>query len=195
MNRLKSILPELISQEQTGFIKGRQTVDDIIVAQEAIHSLKNSKHKGMMIKLDLAKAYDRLSWEYLQKILKSYGFDDRWIDWVMSMITMPIMSILLNRTPIEAFNPSKGFRQGDPLSPFLFILVVDGLGRMIKARVNSGQLKRLRLWGEELPLTHQQFVDDVMLYGQANLKEAKQLMEILGEFTKAIGTEISKDKS
>eukprot|EP00253_Pinus_taeda_P007285 PITA_07285 len=61
----------------TGFVKGRQIVDGIIVAQEAIHSLQNSRHKGMMIKLDLAKAYDRLSWEYLQKILKAYGFDDR----------------------------------------------------------------------------------------------------------------------
>lgn len=62
-------------------------MDGIIVAQEAIHSLKNSRHKGMMIKLDLAKAFDKLSWEYLQKILKAYGFDDRWIEWVMSMIT------------------------------------------------------------------------------------------------------------
>lgn len=82
----------------------------------------------------------------------------------MPMITTPVMSIMLNGIPIEAFNPSRGLRQGDPLSPFLFILAVDGLGRLIKARVNSRQLKGLRLWGEELQLTHQQFVDDVMMY-------------------------------
>lgn len=81
VNRLKSICQELISEEHTGFVKRRQIVDGIIVAQEAIHSLKNSKHKGMMIKIDLAKAYDRLSWEYLHKILNAYGFDDRWIEW------------------------------------------------------------------------------------------------------------------
>jgi len=173
VNRIKSILLELISEKQTGFVKGRQIVDGIIVDQETIHSLKNSRHKGMMIKLDLAKAYDRLSGEYLQKILKAYGFDGRWIEWIMSMITTPIMSIMLNKTPTKTFNPSRGLRKGDPLSPFLFIIAVDGLGRLIKARVNSGKLKGLRLWGEELPLTHQQFVDDVMMYGEANLKEAK----------------------
>ena len=65
VNILKSILPELISEEQIGFVKGRQIVDGITIAQEAIHSLKNSWHKGMKTKLDLAKAYDKLRWEYL----------------------------------------------------------------------------------------------------------------------------------
>jgi len=114
-----------------------------VVAQEAIHSLKNSKTKGMLIKLDLAKAYDRLNWGYLQQILKVYGFDDRWINWVMSMITTPVMSVILNGSPTEAFNPSRGLKQGDSISPFLFIIAVDGLGRLIKARVNSEQLKGL----------------------------------------------------
>jgi len=141
-----------------------------------------------MIKLDLAKTYDKLGWEYLQRILKAYGFDDRWIEWIMSMISTPSMSILLNGTLTETFKPSRGLRQGDPLSPFLFIIVVDGLGRLIKARVNNGKLKGLRLWGEDLTITHQQFVDDVIMYSQANLTEAKKLVEILKEFTKASGT-------
>jgi len=68
------------------------------VAQEAIHSLKNSKTKGMLIKLDLARAYDRLNWGYLQKMLKAFGFDEICISWVMSMITTPVLSILLNRS-------------------------------------------------------------------------------------------------
>lgn len=174
MNRLKSILPELISQEEMGFVKGRQIIDGIVVEQEAIHSLKNSKTKGMLIKLDLAKAYDTLSWGYLQQIPKAHNFDYRWINWVTSMITTPVMSVLLNGSPIEAFNPSRGLMQGDPISPFMFTLATDGLGRLIKTKVNSEQLKGLRLWGNDLPLTHQQFVDDVMLYGQETLKQAKK---------------------
>jgi len=79
VNQLKPILLRLISQEQTRFVKGRQIKNDIVVAQEAIHSLKNSKTKGMLIKLDLAKAYDRINWGYLQKILKAFSFDERWI--------------------------------------------------------------------------------------------------------------------
>jgi len=145
-------------------------VDGIIVAQEVIHSLKKLRNKGIMIKFDLEKAYDKLSWEYLQRILKAYGFDDRWTTWIMSMISTPTMSILLNGTPTETFKPSYGLKQGDPLTAFLFIIVVGGLGRLIKERLSSGEVKGLRLSGEELTITHQQFVDDVMMYSQSNLK-------------------------
>jgi len=72
VNRLKPILLDLITQEQTGFVKGRQITNGIVVAQEVIHSLKNSRNKGMLIKLDLEKAYDRLSWVYLEGILKAH---------------------------------------------------------------------------------------------------------------------------
>lgn len=77
VNRLKPILPGLISQEQIGFFKERQIVNGIVTAQEAIHSLKSQKTKGVMIKLDLSKAYDRLSWKHLQGILKAFGVDSR----------------------------------------------------------------------------------------------------------------------
>ena len=100
----------------------------------------------MLTKIDLAKAYNKLNCGYLQQILKAYGFDNKWINWVMSMITMPVMLVLLNKSLTEAFNPSRALRQGNPISPFLFIIGVDGLGRLIKANVNSKQLKGLRLW-------------------------------------------------
>ena len=117
------------------------------MAQEAIHSLKKSKTKGMLVKLDLAKSYDRLNWEYLQKILKAFGFNERWINWVMPMVTTPVLSILLNRSPTKAFNATKGLKQGDQLSPFLFILAVEGLGRYIKEKVYIEQYTGLRSGG------------------------------------------------
>eukprot|EP00253_Pinus_taeda_P015313 PITA_15313 len=169
VNRLKPILPDLIAQEQTGFVKGKQITDGIIVAQEVIHSLKNTRNLGMLIKLDLAKVYDHLSWVYLEGIIKAYRFDARWVKWILSM--------------------------GDPLSPFLFILAAEGLGRLVKAQVARDQLKGLRIYGNDILVTHQQFVDDVMLYGQATLKEAQQIVKILTEFTHASGTEINKEKS
>lgn len=111
------------------------------------------------------------------------------------MISTPSMSILLNGTPTNTFKPSRGLRQGDPLSPFLFNLAMDGLGKLINARVSRGEFKGLRLWGDDLTITHQQFVDDVMMYSQANLEEAKKLGEILTKFTKASGTEVNKEKT
>lgn len=91
--------------------------------------------KGMMIKLDLPKAYDRLSWPFRLEILKSFGFDSRWTDWISSMISSLVISILINDSISMSFNPSWAIHQGDLLSPFLFILVAEGLGRYIKATI------------------------------------------------------------
>eukprot|EP00253_Pinus_taeda_P035962 PITA_35962 len=164
--RLKPLLEKLISPEQTGFVEGRQILDGLVVTQEVIHSMKTKKQKGMMIKLDLLKAYDRVSWQYLEEILRSFGFSKRWISWVLSCISTPNFSILVNGTPSKTFKASRGIRQGDPISPFLFILAAEGLGRYLKQERVAGNIKGLRLWGNDLPITHQQFVDDIMLVGE-----------------------------
>ena len=74
VNRLKPLLPNLISPEQSGFIEGRQILEGFILVHEVIHSLKRTMRSGMMIKLDVVKAYDKLSWQYMDKMLESFGF-------------------------------------------------------------------------------------------------------------------------
>jgi len=111
----------------------------------------------------------------------------------MSMVTTPVLSIMLNGSPTEAFNATRGLKQGDPLSPFLFILAAEGLRSYINAKVRSEQYTGLRLWGNDLPSTRQQFVDNVMMYGQASLKEAMKIIEILTDFNSASGMNINKD--
>lgn len=120
--RLKPLLPKIIAPDQTGFVEGRQILDGIIVTQEVIHSLKSKKQRGMMMKLDLSKAYNQLNWNYLRAILSAYGFDNRWIEWIYNMISTPNFSILVNGTPMSTFNATRGIRQGGPISPFLFIM-------------------------------------------------------------------------
>jgi len=192
---LKPLLVRLISPDQTGFVEGRKILDGLVVTQEVIHSVKMKKQKGMMIKLDLSKAYDRLNWTYLKKVLESFGFNNRWIEWIFNLISTPNFSILINGTPSTTFNATRGIRQGDPLSPFLFIMAAEGLGRYFKKELQENKIKGLRLWGNNLPITHQQFVDDIMLFGEATLKEVRNIKRILDLFVEASGMEINKEKS
>eukprot|EP00253_Pinus_taeda_P036396 PITA_36396 len=150
---------------------------------------------GMMIKLDLSKAYDHLNWAYLKSVLAAFGFCNRQIDWVSNMISILNFSILLNRTPTSTFNASRGLRQGDLISLFLFIIAVEGLGRYIKKELRERKIKGLRIWGNNLPITHQQFVDDIMLFCAVSLKEVKRIKGILNLFMEASVTQIKKEKS
>lgn len=114
----------------------------------------------MIIQLDIAKAYDKLNWSYIRATLKAYGFDQNWIRWVMALVTRTNFSILLNGAPSNTFTPSRGLRQGDPLSPFFFVLMMEGLGRAIRMANVEGGIQGIKLTPDGEPNTHQQFVDD-----------------------------------
>ena len=155
-NRLKPLLQPLISEEKTSYVEGRQILNNIIQAHEVVHSLKRNKQAGMIIQLDLEKAYDKLSWSYMREILRAYGFNHNWIRWVMSLVTTTNFSILLNGTPSRTFTPSRGLRQGDPLSPFLFVLMMEGLGRVIKVANVEGRIQGIKHTLDEATNAHRQ---------------------------------------
>ena len=105
-NRLKPLLPFIISPEQEGFVEGRQILDGIILVHETIHSLKTTKALGMLLKLDLSKAYDKLNWQFLAGILKAFSFVEEWTNWVMNMVSFAFFSILINGSCSNPFNDS-----------------------------------------------------------------------------------------
>jgi len=162
-NKLKPLLPNLMSEEQTRYVEGWKILNNIIQAHEVVHSLKNNRQGGMIIQLDIEKSYDKLSWAYIREVLIAFGFDHDWIRWVMTIVTTPSFSILLNGSPSTTFKPSRGLRQGDPLSPFIFIIMMEGLGNAIRFAKVEGQIQGLKLTMNGEDLTYQQFVDDTMM--------------------------------
>lgn len=171
-NRLKPLLPTLVSGEQSGYVEGKQILDNIIQAHEVVHSLTSKRKMGMIMQLDIAKAYDKVKWTYIKKVLRSFCFDHNRIRWVVALVSSSSFSILVNGFPSEIFLPSKGLRQGDPLSPFLFIVMMEWLGWSIKHAKVTGKIQGIQLLENHQVLTHQQFLDDTMLQGIPTVKEA-----------------------
>lgn len=148
---IKPLLLALVSLQQTVFVKGCQILNGIVTAQEAIHSLKSLRSNGMMIKINLLKSHDRLSWTYLIRILQAYNIDSTWIQWRSSLISSSVFSILLNGSPTQNFNASRGLTKGDQISHLFFILAVEELGRYIKSKTQEGHLKGLCMWEMTFP--------------------------------------------
>eukprot|EP00253_Pinus_taeda_P035906 PITA_35906 len=146
----------------------------------------------MIMQLNIAKAYDKVNWIYIKKVLTNFGFNHNWVRWVMALVTSSSFSILVNGSPSKIFTPSRGLRQGDPLSPFLFILMMEGLGRSIKQAKALGKIKGLQLTENGQEMTHQQFVDDTMLQGIPTVKEASAYKQILNDFALATARPLHK---
>lgn len=162
----------MVSPLQTAFVPGQKGVDNAIIVQEIIHSMFRKRGRGgsMAIKIDLEKVYDRLGCSFIRDTLTLFRFLSRLITLIMSCVSSSSISILFNGGALEPFLPSKGIRQGDPLSPYLFILCMEVLGALISDKCNAKLWNPIKAsWGGPT-FSHLFFADDLVLFAKADRK-------------------------
>jgi len=188
------MLAKYVSCEQFGFLPERQIIDAIGITQECLHSIKSKKMQALILKLDLSKAYDRVNWDMLRFILCQIGVPFIVIRWIMACVTYTNYAVLVNGSPTRFFKAERGLRQGCPLSPLLFLLMIEGLNKMISDGKEEGSLHGINI-SLALAITHLQFVDDIVIFGSYSISDWQSLSGIFNTFSLATGMLINFEKS
>jgi hypothetical protein len=168
-----------------------------LIAFECIHAIqKNKDNSGRYCayKLDLAKAYDRVDWAYLEGTLSKLGFSDTWIKWVMTCVKTVTYTVRLNGDHLPKFRPTRGLRQGDPLSPYLFLFVPEGLSRLLQQEIDNNQIQDLKICRQSPGISHLLFADDSLLFFKADTDQAERMKNVLCNYELATGQLLSPEK-
>ncbi|GJZ38019.1 RNA-directed DNA polymerase, eukaryota, reverse transcriptase zinc-binding domain protein [Tanacetum coccineum] len=194
-NRLSKVIDKIVSKEQSAFIAGRQILDGPVILSEIIEWYKKRKKKLLIFKVDFEKAFDSISWNYLIHILDSFGFGNKWCSWIKACLNSSRASILINGSPTSEFSIKRGLRQGDPLSPFLFILVMEGLHNAFEEAVGNGLITGVNIKNSTINVSHLFYADDVIITTDWNAKDMDNIIRVLHVFYLASGLKINIHKS
>jgi len=159
---MKKVLPAVIDECQSAFFKDRGLLDSVVVANEVVEELKRGGRRGMCLKVDYEKAYDSVSWVFLLNMLQRLGFHRRWITWIKGCLESANVSVLVNGSPTSEFNVTRGLRQGDPLAPFLFIVVAKGLSGLVRQTIKANLLVGIKVGRKEVEASVLQFANDTL---------------------------------
>ena len=196
--RLKPVLQDVISETQSAFVHGRAISDNVLITHEVLHYLKGSgavKQCSVAVKTDISKAYDRLEWSFIRVVLERMGFCDTWIMWMMQCVSTVSYSFLLNNEVVGKVTPQRGIRQGDPLSPYIFILCGEILSGLCKKAQMNGLLPGIKVARNSPKINHMLFADDTMIFTKTDARSCSSLMDILHKYELASGQMINAHKS
>ena len=175
-NRLKECLSSLISDKKSAFFEGRMLTDNVLIAFELNHYIRRKTQGGNGVvgfKIDISKAYDRLEWRYLEGMLHKYGFS--WVERIMKCVTTVSYSFLQDGSVFGNVQPKRGIRQGDPISPYLYIPCAEGLSSMIRRYEEVGLLHECKIARSASSISHLLFADDCYFFFKATTQEADSI--------------------
>ena len=189
-NRLKSVLDKIISDNQKGFISGRYIGENIRTIYDILFETKQQNIPGLMLSIDFQQAFDTVSWKFKDKTLDYFNFGPSIKKWIKLFQTGAQSCILQNGYLSESFTLQRGCRQGDPISPYIYILCVEILGKMIR---NDSNLQGIKINNKEFKLC--QYADDTQVFLNGSKNSLHQLMLILKKFYNMSGLKINEDKT
>lgn len=186
-NRLSSILPNLIGWEQSGFVAGRCPFDNIIALQEIVHSLERDTINlpRMIINIDIEKAYDTIRWSAILATLTRMNFPDHWISWIHTYLNSASFSFFIDGQQTRWIYSSRGVRQGDPISSYLFVLVSQSLTNMLNLALSFGHIPGFNI-NFNIRFNHLMYADDLVIISRASRATAHNIigcLEIYGFLT------------
>lgn len=195
-NRLSQILPNIVSQEQRAFIHGRNIKDCICLTSEAINLMQAKTFGGnLAMKVDIAKAFDTLEWGFLLKVLKPFGFNSTFCDWMKVILESAYISISINGKQRGYFKCKRGVRQGAHLSPLLFCLAEDVLSRCISNLVREGKIKQIKGTRHSMVPSHILYDDDIMLFCKGDSTSIQALTQLFNDYAAISGQKVNPSKS
>ena len=190
-NRLKLILPNLIATTQSVFVPGRLITDNFLVAYESLHAMhcrKKGRRGSLALKLDV---YDRVKWAFLKGFMTKLGFPEMWIERVMCCVSTPSFSIRINGKSYGNIILSRGLRQGDLLSPYLFLLCAEGFSSLLAKVEAENKLHGVSICRRAPSISHLLFANDSFLFCRATQDEVQEIADILQLYATASGQQIN----
>lgn len=195
VKRLKPILLDLIVPNQTAFVKGRLLLENTVLAGELVNGYhKNSNSKRITIKVDIAKAFDTLSWSFLFSCLEGIVVPPLFIRWLRACVCTPSYMVGYNGTVNGYFKGTRGLRQGDPLSPYLFVIAMNCLSKLLNRASANGSIG-FHPRTQSTRLTHLSFADDLLIFIDGSLSSVQHVLQVLREFELRSGLAVSVQKS
>lgn len=197
-NRLMKCLPTIILEQQSAFVKGRLLTDNALIAFKINHYIKRRTQgaNGILgLKLDISKAYDILEWYFLDSMMLRFGFNSAWRDKIMCCVKSVSYSFLQVGETFGDIQPSRGVRQGDPISPYLYILCAEGLNSMIRRAEHVGLIHGCSIARGAPAVSHLLFADDCYLFFKATLVETNTMKNVLRRYGTLSGQDINFGKS